>query len=242
MSDGRLRGRVKKGLFGASSEDIIDVQPEPAMAYAPAMPEPEAERQALQVLILARRTADEHVATAQHDAEKIRSDARMMAEELNKAARAGADNVRREADRVLADARSKSEEMAKIAHANAEGVRREAEKALADARARADEIGKAAQASAEALDREAEQRYQNVVGSLEPKRAALQQQIDTLKQFERDYRSKLRKFMESQLRVLGNEDPPMPMAMPMSAPPVQPVSIPRQPQDTGEIAMGEIVS
>jgi cell division septum initiation protein DivIVA len=231
VSDGRLRGRVKKGLFGASSEDIIDVQPE--MAYN-GPPEPEAERQALQVLILARRTADEHVATAQQDADKIRNDARTMAEEIGKAARAGADGVRREADRVLAEARAKAEEMAKIAHNNAESVRREAEKALADARARADEIGKAAQASAEALDREAEQRYQNVVGSLEPKRAALQQQIDTLKQFERDYRSKLRKFMESQLRVLGNEDPPPPA-------PSQMVNIPRQ-HDTGEIAMGEVVS
>ena len=239
MSDGRLRGRVKKGLFGASSDDIIDVQPEPAMAYA-APPEPEAERQALQVLILARRTADEHVATAQHDAEKIRSDARSMAEEIGKAARSGAEGVRREAERTLADARAKSEEMAKIAQANSESVRREAEKVLSDARARADEIGKAAQASAEALDREAEQRYQNVVGSLEPKRAALQQQIDTLKQFERDYRSKLRKFMESQLRVLGNEDPPP--AMPVtSAPPAQSVSFPRQPHDTGEIPMGEVV-
>jgi cell division septum initiation protein DivIVA len=227
-----LRGRVKKGLFGASSEDIIDVQPE--MAYA-APAEPEAERQALQVLILARRTADEHVATAQHDAEKIRADARGMAEEIGKAARASAEGVRREAERTLAEARAKAEEMGKIAQTNAESVRREAEKVLSDARARADEISKAAQASAEALDREAEQRYQNVVGSLEPKRAALQQQIDTLKQFERDYRAKLRKFMESQLRVLGNDDSPPP------APMAQPIGIPRQPQDTGEIAMGEVV-
>jgi hypothetical protein len=229
VSDGRLRGRVKKGLFGASSEDIIDVQPEMAAYTSP--PEPEAERQALQVLILARRTADEHVATAQQEAEKIRFEARGMAEEIGKSARASAEGVRREADRTLAEARAKAEEMAKIAQNNAESVRREADKTLADARARADEIGKAAQASAEALDREAEQRYQNVVGSLEPKRAALQQQIDTLKQFERDYRSKLRKFMESQLRVLGNDDVP--------PPPAQSVTIPRQ-HDTGEFAMGEM--
>jgi hypothetical protein len=42
--------------------------------------------------------------------------------------------------------------------------------------------------------------------------------------------------MESQLRVLGNEDPPVSV-------PAQTVSIPRQPQDTGEMpVLGEVVS
>jgi cell division septum initiation protein DivIVA len=116
--------------------------------------------------------------------------------------------VRREADKALTDARAKAEDIAKDAQANADNARRENEKILADARAKAEELEKAALAKADALDREAQQRYQEVVGSLETKRAALQQQIDALQQFDKDYRARLRTFMNSQLRALGDDGPP----------------------------------
>jgi DivIVA domain-containing protein len=104
------------------------------------------EQQALRVLMMAQRTADEHVSDA-----------------------------RREADKLLTDARTKSDEMTR------------------DARAKA-----------EALERDARNRHQEVMGSLDAKRTALQKHIEELKQFEREYRTRLKAYLESQLRDLDN--------------------------------------
>jgi DivIVA domain-containing protein len=105
---------------------------------------PDGEQQALRVLMMAQRTADDHVSDA-----------------------------RREADKVLGEARSKAEEVTR------------------DARAKA-----------EALERDARQRHQEAISGLDAKRTALQQHIDTLKQFEREYRTRLKAYLESQLRDL----------------------------------------
>jgi DivIVA domain-containing protein len=102
------------------------------------------EQQALRVLMMAQRTADEHVSDA-----------------------------RREADKLLTDARTKSDELTR------------------DARQKAD-----------ALERDARQRHQEVMGSLDSKRTALQKHIEELKQFEREYRTRLKAYLESQLRDL----------------------------------------
>jgi DivIVA domain-containing protein len=104
------------------------------------------EQQALRVLMLAQRTADDHVADA-----------------------------RREADKVLGEARSKAEELTR------------------DARSKA-----------EALERDARQRHQEAMGGLDAKRAALQKHIEELKAFEREYRTRLKAYLESQLRDLDS--------------------------------------
>ena len=59
-----------------------------------------------------------------------------------------------------------------------------------------------ARAKAEALERDARQRHQEVMGSLDSKRTALQKHIEELKQFEREYRTRLKAYLESQLRDL----------------------------------------
>ena len=102
------------------------------------------EQQALRVLMMAQRTADDHVADA-----------------------------RREADKLLSDARTKAEEVTR------------------EARAKAD-----------ALERDARQRHQEAMGGLDAKRSALQKHIEELKQFEREYRTRLKAYLESQLRDL----------------------------------------
>ena len=102
------------------------------------------EQQALRVLMMAQRTADDHV-----------------------------NDARREADKLLSDARSKAEEVTR------------------DARAKAD-----------ALERDARQRHQEAMGGLDAKRTALQKHIEELKQFEREYRTRLKAYLESQLRDL----------------------------------------
>jgi DivIVA domain-containing protein len=102
------------------------------------------EQQALRVLMMAQRTADDHLADARREADKLISEARTKAEELTREARAKAD----------------------------------------------------------ALEREARQRHQEAMGGLEAKRNALQKHIEELKQFEREYRTRLKAYLESQLRDL----------------------------------------
>jgi DivIVA domain-containing protein len=106
------------------------------------------EQQALRVLMMAQRTADDHVSDA-----------------------------RREADKLLSEARTKAEEVTR------------------DARAKAD-----------ALERDARQRHQEAMGGLDAKRTALQKHIEELKQFEREYRTRLKAYLESQLRGLTGRE------------------------------------
>jgi cell division septum initiation protein DivIVA len=81
-------------------------------------------------------------------------------------------------------------------------ARREADKLLGDARAKAEEVTRDARAKADALERDARQRHQEAMGGLDAKRTALQKHIEELKQFEREYRTRLKAYLESQLRDL----------------------------------------
>ena len=108
------------------------------------VPGGDGEQQALRVLMMAQRTADDHVSDA-----------------------------RREADKLLSDARAKAEEVTR------------------DARQKAD-----------ALERDARARHAEAMGGLDTKRTALQKHIEELKQFEREYRTRLKAYLESQLRDL----------------------------------------
>ena len=81
-------------------------------------------------------------------------------------------------------------------------ARREADKLLLDARSKADELTREARNKAEALEREARMRHQEAMGGLDAKRQALQKHIEELKAFEREYRTRLKAYLESQLRDL----------------------------------------
>lgn len=98
--------------------------------------------QAPRVLMMARRTADEHVADA-----------------------------RREADGLLSDARTKAEK-----------VRREA------------------QDKARHLEEDAERRHQDALSGLDARRTAVRRDIEELEQFARSYRTRLKAYLNSQVR------------------------------------------
>jgi cell division septum initiation protein DivIVA len=222
-SDNRMKDRVKVLLNGTSadsqtSEHALVAPPQQAQAQAaqqaaqqgqPAQPgQPGAHpNQALQVLTLAQRTAEEHVARAHHQADKIRTDALAAAEQVARDAQVHAHNVRREAEKIMADARAAAEQIARDSHARTEEARRNAEKIVNDARQQSEQIGEDAQANADHLNLQARQRYDDVVGSLGTKREALQQQIEALEQFDREYRSRLTTFMQGQLRALWVDRP-----------------------------------
>jgi len=201
VTDNRMKDRVKVMLGtspdGATSEHAL-VSGNP-IAGLP--------NQALQVLTMAQRTAEEHVATAHQQADKIRTDALGAAEQIARDAQIHAHNVRREADKVLFEARAASEQNARDARAAAEEAQRHAEKIVADAQARADGIAAEARANSDHLRVQAQQRYDDVVGSLGNKREALQEQIEALEHFDRDYRGRLTSFMQGQLRALWVDQP-----------------------------------
>jgi len=199
-----MKDRVKGLLGTAPPGSESPEQPDaPPVAFA----DPNAQRQALQVLTLAQRTAEDHIHNAHRQADKICADARAIAEQIVRDAEAHVHDLRRQADKALSEARATATQIARDGQANADNARRSAEKVLSEARAQAEEIGKGARANADELKHQAQQRYQDVVGSLATKREALQQQIEALEQFDRDYRARLTNFMQAQLRALWVDEP-----------------------------------
>jgi cell division septum initiation protein DivIVA len=159
------------------------------------------------VLTLAQRTAEEHLTGARQEAARIHAQAQAAAERKARDAGLNAHQIRQEADRVLAEARDAAAQVTREARATAEDAQREADKILSEALAKAEAIAADAQAGADELKLQAEQRYDDVVGSLVGKRTALQEQIEALEQFDREYRSRLQTFMQTQLRALWVDQP-----------------------------------
>jgi cell division septum initiation protein DivIVA len=200
VTDTQTKDRAKVVLNGSSPDGKTSEHP--LVAVHSGLPD-----QALQVLSMAQRTAEEHVSTATRQADAIRADALAAAEQIARDAEAHAHNVRREADKVLLDARGAAERLARDGQAHVDQAARNAEKAAADARAQVTSITADARANAEELMAEAHRRYEDVVGSLGAKREALQQQIEALERFDREYRGRLTAFMQGQLRALWVDQP-----------------------------------
>jgi vacuolar-type H+-ATPase subunit H len=176
-----------------------------AVLAAPAVSPMMSPDEALQVLALAQRTAENHITAANRHAHQVRSEALASAEQIRLEAHAYAEKVREEADRLREEARAAAEMSGREADAQAAEIRGQAESALADARTEADRIVAGGRDRAEQLDLRAEQRYEDAVGSLAIKREALQKQIEALAMFDADYRQRLALFMHTQLRALWIE-------------------------------------
>src|SRR6266545_552799 len=79
VNDSRMKDRVKGLLGTAPPGSESPEQPDaPPVAFA----DPNAQRQALQVLTLAQRTAEDHIHNAHRQADKICADARAIAEQI----------------------------------------------------------------------------------------------------------------------------------------------------------------
>lgn len=202
MTDSGMKGRVK-GLLGGPTPFVndtlepMDVSPNDANA----------QHHALQVLTLAQRTGEEHIASARRESDRIIAEARAQAEQVMRDAQAHAQVLQKEAEKALADAHASAAQITEAAQAHSDATQRNAEEILNDARTRADELVKAAQANADELKHQAQQRFEDVVGSLAAKREALQRQIEALEQFDHDYRARLTAFMQHQLRALWVDEP-----------------------------------
>jgi DivIVA domain-containing protein len=150
-----------------------------APAPASAVTGMEGQESALRTLLLAQRTADAAIAEAQAEAEALLSKAKG------------------EAERTLSEARAE-------ATSSLEGARTEAESTLGGARAEAEQTLTAARERAAALEAEMAAKVEAATGHLEVRRRQLESRIEELRAFEREYRTRLKAYLETQLRELGS--------------------------------------
>ena len=102
------------------------------------------------------------------------------------------------ADQALADARREAGETLGRAH-------RAADEILGKARNQAEQITSDARGVAESLQRDTQERYHQALSSLVHEREELERRVDNLRAFERDYRSRLKAYLEGQLRDLETD-------------------------------------
>lgn len=135
--------------------------------------------QAAKVLGLAQEMADRLTAEAKTESDAMLSEARTKSEQL------------------LSDARSKADSMVNEGRTRAETM-------LNDARTRAETLERQARDKATNMDREAQRKYSETMNTLNSEKSALNKKIEELRTIEREYRTRLRGFLESQLRELDD--------------------------------------
>ena len=134
-----------------------------------------------------------------HEPERMQPEPVMMAprpveDNMDTAARVLA-LAQQTADQAIADARREADETLGRA-------RREADEILTKARRQSEQITSDARARAESLERDAQERHRQAMGSLVQSREELERRVDDLRAFEREYRSRLKAYLEGQLRDL----------------------------------------
>jgi DivIVA domain-containing protein len=156
-------------------------KPAPVPVATPAAPSGTNEEQALRaarVLELAQDTADRLTGTAKAESDKMLADARANADQIVSEARHTAETTvnesRQRADAMLADAQSRSENQLRQA-----------------------------QEKADALQADAERKHSEIMGTINQQRTVLEGRLEQLRTFEREYRTRLKTYLESQLEELG---------------------------------------
>ncbi len=212
-----LRALVDRGGSGSRDERFASGQtnfaeparaaapPPPPPAPTPPAPEPMAPAQTgpvggdnertSRVLQLATETADRYVSEATREAEQLRSSAK------------------KDSERMLSEARTNSERMLSDAKSRAESM-------VSEAKNRAETMEREARAKAAAITQDVERKQVETLAALEEKRVTAEKNIDQLRTFEREYRSRLKSYLELHLRELngrGSAEPSGPAARPGTA-------------------------
>ncbi len=132
-------------------------------------------------------------------AAKMLSLAQEMADRLTGEARVEADGMLGEArtktEQVLSEARVKADSMVNEARGRAETM-------IGDARIHAETLERQAREKVLAFEREAQRKHAEILGAVNQEKAGLEKKIDELRTFEREYRTRLKTYLESQLREL----------------------------------------
>jgi DivIVA domain-containing protein len=102
------------------------------------------------------------------------------------------------ADQLVAEAQNDADKVLSEAQIKAERLE-------SDSKAKADRLEADARVRAEKLDSETSQRRQQLFGELERDKDNLAREVEDLRAFEREYRSRLKGYFQSQLRALDGE-------------------------------------
>jgi len=163
-------------------------EPEPVAPQQPAYEAP-------QPVAVAPVSEDSHIKAA-----KILGLAQDTADRLTGTAKA-------ESDKMLADARAQADAMVNEARTTAETTVSEAkaraDALLSDAQTRSEAQLRQAQEKADALQADAERKHSEIMGTINQQRTVLEGRLEQLRTFEREYRTRLKTYLESQLEELG---------------------------------------
>jgi DivIVA domain-containing protein len=181
--------RAGGGAQPTTAIPLYEPEPEPAPAPQPVYdappPQPaqapvseDSHIKAAKVLSLAQDTADRLTGTAKAESEKLLADARAQADAM-------VSEARQTAETTVAEARQRADAM------------------LADAQTRSEAQLRQAQEKADALQADAERKHSEIMGTINQQRTVLEGRLEQLRTFEREYRTRLKTYLESQLEELG---------------------------------------
>lgn len=180
--------RSGNGAQSTQAIPLYEPEPEPTPPPQPVYEAPPVQQQAApsedqamkaaKVLSLAQDTADRLTSTAKAESDKLLADARAQADAMVSEARITAENT-------VTEARQRADAM------------------LADAQTRSETQLRQAQEKADALQADAERKHSEIMGTINQQRTVLEGRLEQLRTFEREYRTRLKTYLESQLEELG---------------------------------------
>ncbi|MFE3289853.1 DivIVA domain-containing protein [Rhodococcus sp. NPDC059234] len=146
----------------------------------------EANLQAAKILGLAQEMADRLTGDAKTESEQLVTTARTNSEQL-------VSDARTRSEAMIGDARQKSEAL------------------LSDAQTRSETQLRQAKEKADALQADAEKKHSEIMATINQQRSVLEGRIEQLKTFEREYRVRLKSYLESQLEELEQRGSAVPV-------------------------------
>ena len=159
----------------AQTPAVQERAPEPEPTPPPPVPEPVA---AAAAPVAPQTLRVETVPEASNAAARLLEIATRNADEL-------VDQAKNEADKIIGEARTKSERLE------------------SESKVKADRLEADARTRAQMLDSETAERRQQMFGELERERDKLNSEVETLRAFEREYRSRLKSYFTQQLEALS---------------------------------------
>ncbi|WP_160666487.1 DivIVA domain-containing protein [Pseudarthrobacter sp. ATCC 49987] len=131
--------------------------------------------------------------------DRAKAEAEAKAAEAAKAAEVA---KKKEAEQAAAPARAAATPAAESAAGLLAMAQQMHDKHVADGEQQRDKIIAEAQIEASSLVNDAQEKSRKILGALEQQRSVLERKVEQLRGFERDYRSRLKAYIEGQLRDL----------------------------------------
>jgi len=174
-----LRSKLSAAQTGAPvpppPAPVVEKKPEPAPAAAPVAPVPSVVPLNADI----RTIRVETVADASNAAARLLEIATRNADEL-------VEEAKNEADKIVGEARTKAERLE------------------AEAKVKSDRLESDARTRSQMLDSETAEKRVQMFGDLEKEQAKLTTEVENLRSFEREYRSRLKSYFTQQLEALDN--------------------------------------